>query len=94
MPSHDTPSAPLLPEFVFMSAATAPNQQPATSTETDPEALGWMKGLPPAPDRTITFQNGSFRSFPEKALGLEQRPPVGADGECLARSRACVGAAA
>src|SRR5258708_39381241 len=24
-----------------------------------------MRGSPPAPDRTITFQNGSFRSFPE-----------------------------
>ena len=40
-------------------------QPPASATETDPEALGWMRGFPPAPDRTITFQNGSFRSFPE-----------------------------
>ncbi|SFH91925.1 hypothetical protein SAMN04487925_1011125 [Bradyrhizobium sp. cf659] len=24
-----------------------------------------MRGFPPSPDRTITFQNGSFRSFPE-----------------------------
>ncbi|MEH2484700.1 serine hydrolase domain-containing protein [Bradyrhizobium sp. AZCC 2230] len=40
-------------------------QPPATSAETDPETLGWMRGFPPAPDRTITFQNGSFRSFPE-----------------------------
>ncbi|MGY4360305.1 hypothetical protein ACVW0J_006798 [Bradyrhizobium sp. i1.7.7] len=48
-----------------MPAATAPNQQPATATETDPEALGWMRGFPPSPDRTITFQNGSFRNFPE-----------------------------
>ncbi|WP_038976409.1 serine hydrolase domain-containing protein, partial [Bradyrhizobium japonicum] len=38
---------------------------PATAAETDPEALGWMKGFPPSPDRTITFQNGSFRNFPE-----------------------------
>ncbi|HEV2157367.1 serine hydrolase [Bradyrhizobium sp.] len=45
-------------------SATAANP-PATSTETDPEALGWMRGFPPAPERTITFQNGSFRSFPE-----------------------------
>ncbi len=48
-----------------MSVSTAPSQQPATTAETDPEALGWMRGFPPAPDRTITFQNGSFRSFPE-----------------------------
>lgn len=32
---------------------------------TDPETLGWMRGFPPPADRLITFQNGSFRSFPE-----------------------------
>jgi CubicO group peptidase (beta-lactamase class C family) len=48
-----------------MSAATAASQQPATAAETDPEALGWMQGFPPPPDKLITFHNGSFRSFPE-----------------------------
>jgi CubicO group peptidase (beta-lactamase class C family) len=48
-----------------MSAATAPSQPPATATETDPETLGWMKGFPPSPDRTISFQDRSFRNFPE-----------------------------
>jgi CubicO group peptidase (beta-lactamase class C family) len=48
-----------------MSAATAPGQQPQTAAETDPQALGWMQGFPPPPDKTITFHNGSFRSFPE-----------------------------
>src|SRR5690349_9835037 len=49
-----------------MSTAVATGQQSATSTtESDPETLGWMRGFPPAPDRTITFQDGSFRSFPE-----------------------------
>nr|WP_283806258.1 serine hydrolase domain-containing protein [Bradyrhizobium sp. DOA1] len=44
--------------------SVAPNlNQPSTST--DPESLGWMRGFPPSPDRTITFQDGSFRSFPE-----------------------------
>lgn len=46
-------------------SATAPSQSPATAAETDPETLGWMKGFPPSPDRTISFQDGSFRSFPE-----------------------------
>jgi CubicO group peptidase (beta-lactamase class C family) len=36
-----------------------------TATETDPETLGWMQGFPPPPEKTITFHNGSFRSFPE-----------------------------
>jgi CubicO group peptidase (beta-lactamase class C family) len=48
-----------------MSVATAPNQPTSSATETDPQALGWMQGFPPPPDKTITFHNGSFRSFPE-----------------------------
>ena len=43
----------------------APSQTPPTATETDPQVLGWMQGFPPPADRTITFQNGSFRNFPE-----------------------------
>lgn len=46
-----------------MSVAPTASQPAATST--DPETLGWMRGFPPSPDRLITFQNGSFRSFPE-----------------------------
>jgi CubicO group peptidase (beta-lactamase class C family) len=45
-----------------MSDASQPTP---TAAETDPQALGWMQGFPPSPDRTITFQNGSFRNFPE-----------------------------
>lgn len=48
-----------------MSAATAPSQSIPTAAESDPEALGWMQGFPPPPDKLITFHNGSFRSFPE-----------------------------
>ena len=37
-----------------MSAATAPSQTASTTAaETDPQALGWMQGFPPPPDRTI-----------------------------------------
>src|SRR5262245_5131961 len=53
-------------ELSWMPAATAPSQAtPATSAETDPQALGWMQGFPPPADKTITFANGSFRQFPE-----------------------------
>ena len=49
-----------------MSVATAANQTPtSTAAETESQTLGWMQGFPPPPDKTITFQNGSFRSFPE-----------------------------
>lgn len=43
---------------------SVPPTQP-TASECDPETLGWMRGFPPAPDRLITFQDGSFRNFPE-----------------------------
>ncbi|WP_092239594.1 serine hydrolase [Bradyrhizobium sp. Gha] len=33
--------------------------------ETDPTLLGWMSGFPPPQDRTVRFENGSFRNFPE-----------------------------
>lgn len=48
-----------------MSVATTASQLPATALESDPETLGWMRGFPPSPDRLITFQDGSFRNFPE-----------------------------
>jgi CubicO group peptidase (beta-lactamase class C family) len=49
-----------------MSVATAPSQTATpTTAESDPETLGWMRGFPPPPEKTITFQNGCFRSFPE-----------------------------
>ena len=48
-----------------MSVATAANQSTPNAAETDPQTLGWMQGFPPSPDKTITFHNGSFRSFPE-----------------------------
>ena len=48
-----------------MSVAAANQQQTLPAAETDPNELGWMQGFPPPQDKTITFQNGSFRSFPE-----------------------------
>ncbi len=47
---------------MFVATASSPS---ATAAETDPQALGWMQGFPPPPDKTITFHHGSFRSFPE-----------------------------
>ncbi|MCC8957694.1 serine hydrolase [Bradyrhizobium sp. Pear77] len=46
-------------------AAAATPQQTPTAAESDPETLGWMQGFPPPQDKTIAFQDGSFRSFPE-----------------------------
>jgi CubicO group peptidase (beta-lactamase class C family) len=47
-----------------LTAANA-NQPTPSAAETDPQTLGWMQGFPPPPDKTITFRDGSFRSFPE-----------------------------
>lgn len=46
-----------------MSVATAATTP--THAETDPEALGFMQGFPPPPDKLVTFHDGSFRNFPE-----------------------------
>jgi CubicO group peptidase (beta-lactamase class C family) len=49
-----------------MSVATASSPTaPLSAAETDPQTLGWMQGFPPPQDKTITFHDGSFRSFPE-----------------------------
>ena len=52
---------------VILDVCRDRRQPDATSTaaETDPQTLGWMQGFPPPPDKTIIFQDGSFRSFPE-----------------------------
>jgi hypothetical protein len=46
--------------------AQAQTQPPALpdAAASDPKALGWMQGFPPAPDKTIRFDNGSAYRFP------------------------------
>ena len=38
---------------------------PPDAAASDPNALGWMQGFPPPPDKAITYADGSFRSFPQ-----------------------------
>ena len=50
---------------LIASAAIA--QAPATTPDpaaSDPVALGWMQGSPPAPDKTVRWVDGSFYKFP------------------------------
>jgi len=47
-----------------MSDAHASKPIPSAA-ESDPQTLGYMQGFPPPNDKLITFQDGSFRSFPE-----------------------------
>jgi CubicO group peptidase (beta-lactamase class C family) len=46
--------------------AQAQTQTPVfpDAAASDPKTLGWMQGFPPASDKTIRFDNGSFYRFP------------------------------
>jgi len=41
-----------------------PDAKPLDAAASDPKALGWMQGFPPAQEVAITFADGSFRQFP------------------------------
>ncbi len=38
---------------------------PPNAADSDPNSLAWMTGFPPAPDKAVTFADGSFRQFPQ-----------------------------
>lgn len=46
------------------SASRENAQDQSDPASTDPVQLGWMQGFPPAPDRTIRFDDGSLFRFP------------------------------
>ena len=57
--------------IVAMGAAVAPTSLPAQSTtaataaESDPVAMGWMKGFPPPPGKRIGQPDSNYFSFPK-----------------------------
>jgi CubicO group peptidase (beta-lactamase class C family) len=64
----ETDMKKVLPALAIVSlAAGAYVQAPAlpNPAATDPVALGWMQGSPPAPDKIIRFEDGSFYRFPQ-----------------------------
>lgn len=48
----------LVPNWAF--ATTVPD-----AVASDPAALGWMQGAPPAPEKQIRFDDGSYFQFPQ-----------------------------
>ncbi|MEL7047138.1 MAG: 6-aminohexanoate hydrolase, partial [Pseudomonadota bacterium] len=51
-----------------MAAALASHQgvtQPLDAGASDPNALGWMQGFPPAPERLIAPPASNYLSFPK-----------------------------
>ncbi|MEO7032116.1 MAG: serine hydrolase [Burkholderiaceae bacterium] len=52
---------------VAISCSTAFSQTPPKLPDpvaTDPVTMGWMQGIPPAPDKTLRFADGSFIKYP------------------------------
>lgn len=39
-------------------------QQTLSAADSDPKKMGWMRGFPPAPDRVLSSEFGSFFQFP------------------------------
>jgi CubicO group peptidase (beta-lactamase class C family) len=48
-----------------MAGAATAQPAPPTAAETDPVAMGWMQGTPPAAERTIRVVDGSHFNFPQ-----------------------------
>jgi len=59
-----TPLSLLLLPFLF-SAGFAAENAPLDAAESDPRELGWMQGVPPAPDKLIMQPDSNFFSFPK-----------------------------
>lgn len=47
------------------SSAMAQTTPPPDAAASDPAKLGWMQGSPPAADKTIKFDDGSYFRFPQ-----------------------------
>jgi hypothetical protein len=52
--------------IVFVIATSAQAQDaPLSAAQSDPRAMGWMQGVPPAADKRITLAAGDFFEFPK-----------------------------
>ncbi|RJF92212.1 serine hydrolase domain-containing protein [Noviherbaspirillum saxi] len=58
------PLASVILTFVCGTTLAQPAQPLPDPATTDPRTLGWMQGFPPAPEKTIRFEDGSFYKFP------------------------------
>ncbi|MGJ8536103.1 MAG: serine hydrolase domain-containing protein [Parasphingopyxis sp.] len=50
--------------MALLGAPVAAQDNPASAAETDPAAMGWMRGAPPPPNRLVRWDDGSFYQFP------------------------------
>ena len=54
-----------LTALTLASTAMAQPTAPLATQASDPNALGWMQGLPPATDKTIRFTDPNYFAFPK-----------------------------
>lgn len=50
--------------LAWADAPTPPAPPAPDAAASDPAGLGWMKGAPPPPERTVRFDDGSYWRFP------------------------------
>ena len=50
---------------MVMCVGVVCGQAPPGARESDPNVLGWMQGTPPAPEKIIRIEDGSFLRFPQ-----------------------------
>ena len=72
------------------SAAMAQKPAPLTAQASNPQAMGWMQGFPPAADKTIRFTDPDYFAFPKLRWTVcnfrQLMPTVGVDNGSQAAS--------
>lgn len=58
-------SACLTLSLTLGGAAMAQDSTPLSAQDSNPDALGWMQGFPPAADKTIRFTDPDYFAFPK-----------------------------
>ena len=53
------------PEQSASSQTAAAKSAPLSAAESDPKTLGWMKGFPPSPEKSIMQPDSNYFSFPK-----------------------------
>lgn len=71
-PTHDSTTRRAIrnPRVLSMSTLQFDGVEYLDDTASDPNALGWMQGSPPAPDKVIRFEDDEFLKFPRNRWAL------------------------
>lgn len=50
---------------LLLPTSALAQEAPLSPAESDPVKIGWMQGNPPAADKIVRFEDGSYRKFPQ-----------------------------